>query len=177
MNTIIVEGPDGSGKSTLLKELSKVFNIPVTHTGGPKDVDTLKSQVTLVEDLAREKPCLFDRVPQISEQVYTTIFHRPLGMRHFDLVKSLMSIKPVLIYCRLQYQEEMLDHISLQYKPHKSQEWIEDVRKHHQEIVNRYDVVMKDLEGKVPLFLHYDWQKDSRSSLIFNIKEFNRCAA
>ena len=170
---IAVEGPDGAGKSTLIQMLSADLDRPVIHTGGPP-----KTRQEWLDRLAMVrshigKAVLFDRLPQISEQVYGPLYDRDPVLEKDDFDRETRELDPVIVYCRLRSKEEMLRYISRETKAHKSSAHMDLVLANFDTIVSAYDRKMNELDATV-LILNHDWQNTPYVNLLRRLKE---CAA
>lgn len=121
-------------------------------------------------DLLSAGPRLYDRVPYISDLVYAFLNARTPVVTSTDVSRFIDTVKPIIIYCRLTSSTEMVEHISMEKKAHKPPEYMEKVKLQHPALCASYDKVMHDLvlhhQAKV---LHFNWKKDSRTSLSFTL--------
>ena len=149
---IIVEGPDGSGKSTLAKKIGK----NVLHSGGPiTDRAEIFNRVKNLSEQYREGDVV-DRFPYLSEIVYgqPPIIAPVLLISAFEAFRERCN-RMTLIYCRAEIQT-MYENISYEKKTHKSESYLEEVKKRYFEIVQKYDELFNTIK---PDFI-YNWQKD-----------------
>lgn len=169
---IVVEGPDGAGKSHLVAKLQAFLGFETVHTGGPKTPEQLRKEVGIFESMATTpgREVIFDRVPQISEQVYAPVAGRLSPLPGPVLLDSLVRMRPVVIYCRLQNEKVMRQAVSLAAKPHKPKEHLDLVLERHPEVVRRYDELMENVSKVVPV-LKYDWRVDPWPGLMQWLRE------
>lgn len=166
---IVMEGVDGSGKSTLAAELVKDFKLELVHTGGfLKDrqafLDREKDKGLLNATAGR----VYDRVPYISDLVYSFLEAREPIVQDYDVRRFLDQVNPIIIYCRLSSAAEMYDNISMEKKAHKSAEHMEKVKAAHPALLASYDKVIHDLGlHHRAMILRFNWKLDSYSSLKF----------
>lgn len=157
---VIVEGPDGAGKSTLAEKLSYDLSIPFVHTGGAaKDLAELMARMEKVQETPG--PAIIDRCPHISDAIYKRAMGQPLFMNPLVAWKDLMTVGPMIIYCRLQDPAEMLTAIVETKKDHKPPEYLERVRQEYPEILHGYDFTMDRLKRMGLWVFDYDWKRSS----------------
>ena len=152
---IIIEGPDGSGKSTLAKKLSEKLNKKILHTGGPSS--TLEELIGRVKIIEANPDCIVDRFPYLSEIIYRK---NPLIVNHEKLLSMWQDFKNkndvYLIYCRTAVKT-MYENISHEKKPHKSSEYLKEIKRRHPHIINLYDELFNTIDSDIT----YNWQEDN----------------
>jgi thymidylate kinase len=157
---IIAEGPDGSGKSTLIKNLAHIFNFPIYHSGGPKTTERMYEVLKELETMANsDQTYLVDRVPFISELVYSKAFDR----KPVIAIEKLFSyfILPIkIIYCKID-QQTALANMSREFKVHKPAEHLKMVEINHAKIAAEYISLMDVLEDIGIEIFDYDWTIDN----------------
>lgn len=157
---IVVEGPDGAGKSTLVQDLGQALPHKPTPTGGKsKDAADLLLRIRQLETASPLS--VFDRCSHISDCIYRRALGMPTLITEQYLHQQLKKWNPVIIYCRLESTEEMLNNISSKFKAHKPPEYLAEVRKNQLDIVRRYDLTMDILSKEGMDVIPYDWQADS----------------
>lgn len=157
--SVILEGPDGAGKSTLAKFLSELLGLPVIHTGGPPDSKTaLEAKL----ELCRQHG-LFDRVPMISDPIYSTIAARPLYIPRHELMEELARMNPVVVYCRGKTRR-MWENISQERKAHKSPDHLKQVMVEYSQVVDLYDEFFKSPPRGLQV-LRYNWEEQTPHGL------------
>lgn len=167
---IIVEGPDGAGKTTLLARLSSDLGRPVYHTGGPPaNLEHLEVKLALVAE--HSDHFLFDRVPHISEPIYSKATGKETYIPEPRLHDLLEELNPVVVYCRLSSLSTMFESVDREKKPHKPTEHLEDVLRNYKAVVEDYDATMEKLSAKPGIsVLKYSWEDDSYPALLEQIK-------
>ena len=165
---IAVEGPDGAGKSTLLVRLSHDLHFPVYHTGGPPaSREMLHSKLEAVQERANSH--LFDRVPHISEPIYSRASGKRMYMMEHDLHQALEKLDPIIIYCRLASMANMFRSIDQSKKVHKPRQHLEEVLQNYKSIVEDYDLTMRSLPPRVTV-IQFSWETDSYPKLLEKIR-------
>jgi adenylate kinase family enzyme len=166
---IIIEGPDGSGKSTYIDKLSKYFNIPVAHSGGPQqsEIEITNRIEDQIED--PNKLVLRDRSPIISERIYGTLLDRNSIMKDDKVFNRylyhLLSFHPVIIYCRPP-NEVLFNMSNHQPGMFDTEEHFHEVNKRQKEIVAKYDEIFNN----IPHYKYdYTSTNSNRSNLIINV--------
>lgn len=167
---LIFEGPDNSGKSTIAAHAAHELGIPLHHFGGPpKHVSELITRIKFMF-YYRDK-YIFDRVPLISEQVYSIL--RPVNLinqldddKVTSFYKELREIEPVIVYCRPPL-EILLDTAHAK-KEHDTPEHINKVLANTREIVDRYDQVMED--AHMPRHWVFDYTKQEHDVFLREIE-------
>lgn len=152
---IILEGPDGSGKSTLAAKLSKHFNMPVMKIGAsPGDAVAVRQYCQTCEDRVLQ-PVIQDRVTQISERVYSSIFGRCLipPAELTDRLGRLLYNMPIVIYCRV---DDLSKVVHLASDPKDTPEYIAAVTANMRKIRDAYDTIMWSRSFQ-PHFCTYDY--------------------
>lgn len=169
MRPIIVEGPDGSGKSTLVAKLSKDFNLPIHHPGGPPlNKDEFLSRLNFYSQ--NKDKFIFDRSPHISELIYPAATGR-LGVIGKSVLYQLLGVlDPVIVYCRRKNMRDMWESIDRAKKAHKSPEHMAEVLSQFKNIVDGYDDLLDSAFKNV---IRYDWAEKPYSELL---KEVKKCA-
>ena len=164
---IVLEGPDGGGKSTLADRLTDRFGWPVVHTGGP--ITTKGGFLARVEEkkLLSSTQVIFDRVPLISDLVYSSLQNRPSFLSQNETLSFLRIMSPVVIYCRLSSAQLMLQRMVQQEKSHKPKDHVMQVKDSYEEIVRLYDTVIRVLPPEY--VVTYNWMKDDFESLVASI--------
>ncbi len=163
---IIIEGPDNAGKSTLAAILSKTFNLPIHHAGGPpKNYDEIMERSNYI--LNNSSGFIFDRVPFISEPVYSILRNYNLFADEFEVYNRLKKLKPIIIYCRPP------DNIILDLTTHGVKDWDDldhllGVSNNIKKLVDRYDEVMNS--SYLPPCRLYDYTSDGIDNLIEWVK-------
>ena len=172
---IVVEGPDGAGKSALVAKLSRDLGRSVDHTGGPTPdrQGWLKKMADLRD--AATRPVIVDRIPHISEPIY-----RPLeGREPFDppetLLRELVELDPVIVYCFIAPADQMLHMIDRGKKDHKPSDHMKLVIANHRKICDRYSSLMGRLKFEKGMdVFYYDWTRDRYAYLL---KDLRSCVA
>ena len=158
MSLIIIEGADGNGKTTLLKQLEKDTHLPVFYSGGPKTSEAMINMLYDLEQMAiDEKVYLCDRVPFISEIVYSAALQREPVIDPIALMEY-WKLPIQIIYCRLSDSSEALKNMSREFKAHKPFEHTKEVELKHERITEMYDQIMDEAEKDGVNIFEYDWQ-------------------
>lgn len=171
---IAIEGPDGAGKSTLIEKLKQDLGREVIHTGGPpKTREEWMDRLIMVRSY-QGKPVLFDRLPQVSEQIYGPLYHRDPLLTADDMDREASELQPLIVYCRLNTADEMLTAMSQAEKAHKPPTHIALVVANYEQIVRAYDKKIAQLVCLPGIdVLQYSWKDDDYSSLL---AELQACA-
>jgi ABC-type cobalamin/Fe3+-siderophores transport system ATPase subunit len=174
---VVVEGPDGSGKSTLLEQLSRTFEVDVSHSGGPPKTEAdwqekLRTMWNLKWRADRGETVLVDRIPHISEPIYGGLAGRKFHDGIPLLDKELSELGPVIIYCKAISASFMHARISGEAKAHKPKSHLNWVLKNYPAIVAAYDRRINHLSGVVPI-VRYSWPNETYENLLEKLK----CAA
>lgn len=155
---IILEGPDGSGKSTLAETLAEETGYEVYHSGNPKTAEELVANSTKCEELIAKGDIIIDRLPVISEIVYSTAFDREVRMKVDGKITELTKTpgeKWMLVYCN----PDLLDPKT--GKAHKTQEWQDKVKGSLELIRDLYDQIIGHVaELYKDQVIQYDYSKD-----------------
>jgi hypothetical protein len=166
---IVVEGPDGAGKSTLVRKLSEFFIRPVIHTGGPPKTQKEWTERLMMVGGYADRAVLFDRVPQISEQIYGKLYDRPPLDLPEVLDQNLKDLNPVVVYCRLDSISAMQDMISHTMKVHKPKQHLDLVFENFPRLVRDYDRLMDRISLQVQVIQH-SWVDDSYLELTKHLR-------
>lgn len=165
---IIIEGPDNSGKSTLANYIAREVNKPLHHFGGPpKNFTQLLSRINFCEQ--NHDQYVFDRIPLISEPVYSILRNRNLVHELNDAeshYRTLRDLEPIIIYCRPPRETMVKGHKG---KQHDSQAQLDFIEENAEELITRYDEMM-DNEFLSPTWT-YDYTRDDPEVLVKQIKE------
>lgn len=164
MNSIMLEGPDGCGKSTLAGRLSKEFNLPVLHFGGPPATpeDYAKKYSSLF-DATMSGPHIFDRGP-LSEIIYGSLLRDSLICLVDFLLKDLSVLRAfsrtVFVYCRPETEKILLQPI--QVRAHKPQDHVEQAKGQRLDIIRAYDFMWPSMVSIWNTYaVKYDWSEES----------------
>ena len=154
---IVLEGPDGNGKSTLIQQLYEDFGIPKYSSGGPKSKERMIEVLKELTDMAYSSTrYLVDRVPYISEPIYSKAFGRkPVMLK--KILESYYRLPQKIIFCHIGDQKQALANMSREHKSHKPLEHLLGVEKNHSKITDLYENLMDDLEHKGSNIFEYDW--------------------
>lgn len=158
MSGFIFEGPDGAGKSFTALEVSRAVGLPIHHSGGPPK--SRQEMFNRVERLLTKDNIIFDRFPLISDHVYGPIIRN----ESLFSLHMLQRIKLPVIYCRPSLKT-ILD-VSLETKPHKSQEQVDLVKSNILKIVSGYDTIMT----KIP-HITFNRDKQTCAELIYALEK------
>lgn len=166
---IVLEGPDGSGKTTLAKQIAKRFNGNRIHTGGKmytsKEYDTRVEYLRMLSKGTTVN--VIDRVPWISEMIYSKALSRtPLASKE-KMVDDMKTIDHKVIYCRPSSLtiDKMVEDPN---KAHKDEEFYELIRNRYETIMKGYDILFS---AKLPFNnIKYDYDKDHVSKVYNFIK-------
>lgn len=148
---IIVEGPEGSGKSVLAETLSKLYELPVRHSGGPPEDEREVRARVFAEGRLYGKNIL-DRCTPISELVYGSVIEdapriSDLGLL-YEVLMSWADQGWILIYCRptddvmLEYVKNQLEPIA-KMKGYKPQKYIDGAKANMHALRDKYDEVIE----------------------------------
>jgi len=167
---IVVEGPDGAGKSTLLKKLERDLGRPVFHTGGPPATYADWSMKMARIWSLLNRAALVDRMPHISEEVYSKAFDREPSDPIDVLRGEIDEFNPLVIYCRVSSIQAMMNAISRSPKSHKSADHLAEVLANFPRLVWCYDKRFEDprLQKRT---IRYSWPDDKYEDLLKRIKE------
>jgi len=136
MSAFIFEGPDGAGKSFTALEFSRAVGLPIHHFGGPPEsTDEIYMRAKFIE---QSVDTIFDRVPIISDRVYSPIIRGIFSVFSDNDLPRLKDF--IIIYCRPSIKTIL--SVSLEAKAHKSQEHTDKVKKKIIDIINAYDLIM-----------------------------------
>lgn len=166
---LIFEGPDNSGKSTISAYLSYELGIPLHHFGKPpKNIKELEGRIAFMFD--NYDKYIFDRVPLISEQVYSILRSKNL-MSMVDEpswhYRRLRSLDPLIIYCRPS--NATLINIEHQRKKYDSETHLREVEKNKLGLIERYDQVMSS-EYLPPNWL-FDYTKQEHDLFLRDVED------
>jgi len=153
---VILEGPDGAGKSTLAASLARSLNREVFHSGGPP-VNKLILEDKLDEVEQKFDTHVIDRVPHISEPIYSRVSVRRSFIPEFQLHDRLKRFDPIVVYCRLPQMSDMFKAIDRSKKPHKPSQHLEEVLKQYRAVVQDYDITMDLLSKSGVTVIMYAW--------------------
>jgi hypothetical protein len=171
---IILEGPDGSGKSHLFKTMTEVWGLPSSgHDGAaPK---SKKEALQRLDETMRQGPKVRDRIPAISDIVYSQALGREMFLPRATYEMWLKDSNPFVIYCRPP--TEVILRQDIKVKPYKSAEFCEMIHKARPRIIKTYDEVVSDIR-RVCTVWSYDWtnSKDLSGLLYFLRKTGAVCA-
>lgn len=165
---LIFEGPDNSGKSTIASYVSHELGIPLYHFGKPpKTIDELRNRIDFL--LINHDRFIFDRIPLISEQVYSILRHCNM-MSILDEANThyvhLKELNPLIVYCRPSIPTMLEGHKKKQYD---SPEHIRSVEKRALELIERYDQVMNS--EYLPPCWYFDYTKQEHDVFLLEIEE------
>lgn len=104
-----------------------------------------------LERVEAVKGGLFDRTPHISNPIYAATGGRDGFIPEPELRDRLLSIEPILVYCRMRSEERMLESMSRAAKLHKPAEHVEKVIWAYPEVVRLYDLTMALYETQIPV--------------------------
>jgi len=154
---IVIEGADGCGKSTLVKQLNKDLGLPVFHSGGPKTKGAMEKMLDDLEIMSFCKQAyICDRVPFVSELVYSQAFGREPVIPAKDLMDYWLLPDIKIVYCKID-QATALANMSREFKAHKPAEHTAIVEQRHADIVNIYDDLIDSAESARIKVFEYDW--------------------
>jgi len=157
---LAVEGPDGSGKTTFLSTLVSSDlqweHFALWHSGGP--VRGSGDFLQRMKYIYQHDAIIVDRLPLISEVVYCRALHKPFPVPEDTFLKHLLNVDPIVVYCRLDSAEEMLERM-LPGKLHKSAEYYATLRENHPRIVEAYDRLIAEIEDANILVIRHNWQQ------------------
>lgn len=166
---IVVEGPDGAGKSTLLSRLGEDLGRLVVHSGGPPaDMSAWINKLALVWGCVG-RLAILDRIPHISERVYGPIGGRQME-EGFVLMRELIEIDPIVVYCRLPSVMEMFGAMDTRPKTHKPIEHTTNVLNNFQTIVRSYDTIIKECIDNGIEVIPYSWKDNDYDQLVEKLK-------
>lgn len=156
---IIFEGPDNSGKSTIASYIAHELGIPLHHFGKPpKNEIELKNRIDFMFE--NKDFLIFDRVPLISEQIYSILREKNL-MSVIDEANAyyvrLREINPIIIYCRPAV-EVMVETLH-EAKTYDSKDHMLAVENKFLDLIDRYDQVMESEYLPKPWYFDYTKQE------------------
>ena len=165
---LVFEGPDNSGKSTIASYISYQLDIPVYHFGAPpRTAGELRSRITEMFKVRHD--FIFDRIPLISEPVYSLIKDIPLSeyITEEDF-EQLRSIRPIIVYCRPP-DYVVLEKDCRNLKAHDEPDYLERIENNKRLLLNRYDEVMG--LPVLPHHLNYDYTKQEHDLLLIELRK------
>lgn len=167
---LIFEGPDNSGKSTIASYVSHELGIPLWHFGKPPStVEQLRKRIHFMLD--NKDFLIFDRIPLISEPVYSMLRNKNLMSSLTDsgevYYKKLRDIKPIIVYCRppLGTIIEAFHH----GKEYDTKEHLASVEEKQIALINRYDEIMRD--SRLPPHWNFDYTTQEHDSFLEKIED------
>lgn len=165
---LIFEGPDNSGKSTLASYISYQLGIPVHHFGkAPKDSNELENRIKFM--FYYRDTYIFDRIPLISEPIYSLIRHDNLMMgieKRDEYYRSLREVNPILIYCRPPNKVILDGH---HQKKYDSVDHFKKVEDHKKILIDRYDHIIE--AARMPPYIPYDYTTQEHDIILNTIRE------
>lgn len=156
---IILEGPDNAGKTTLGKHLVAELGLELIHGGdAPKDLAECWTRIDKIMD--HPNPAIFDRVIQISEQIYGNVFR---NTTFFDCHKEISRLRrkhyPLIIYCRPDISK-LLHLEEKDFRADEEKSHVKKVKENQQRIVNHYDDLFQHY-----IHIRYNYTKHNISDL------------
>jgi adenylate kinase family enzyme len=160
---IALEGADGAGKSTLSKRIQEDTGIIPIHSGKPKDQKEMKDLVSKLKGYSDSNDLfIIDRVPWISERIYSKVFGRDLNLDYQE-IQACENFNHLVIF--VNPQKYMVDR---SFKPHKNKEFTNLVIKNHDEIVQLYRDIMLEYSQKHKVF-YYDWSDPNQYQNVLDL--------
>lgn len=165
---IICEGPDGGGKTTWMENMvrgnpdntigsGKWERAGIPH-GVPKTIDELNDRIDRQDEFLFHsgfRNSILDRYTPISQIVYDEVTGRALLLDHRTLYRRTewcLSRGVILVYFRPSEGEQVLDDLIV--KAHKSEEWIERVKREWPVIRDKYDEVLLTLRDRYTILVY-----------------------
>jgi thymidylate kinase len=161
-----LEGADGTGKSTLSNRLIKDLGYEYIHTGKP---ETQKDFDNLIYDLIKlsksSEVYIVDRLPWISELIYSKVFNR-IFMIDEEGINESKKLNQIIIYCSIPVTESA--DISKSYKSYKSHEFLEEVKSNSIKIRNEYKKLFESNKIVGYNVISYDFTIPNSYDIIIN---------
>lgn len=160
---IAIEGADGAGKSTLSKRIQKDTGIIPIHSGKPKDQKEMSDLINKLKNYSDSDDLfIIDRVPWISERVYSKVFGWVSNVNDQD-IELCEKFNHVIIFLNPQTYT-----VNKSFKPYKNQEFIDQVIKNHDKIVKLYKTIILEYSQRHEV-LYYDWSDPNQYQNVINL--------
>lgn len=165
---LVFEGPDNSGKSTIASYVSHELGIPLYHFGKPpKNVMDLRNRLKFM--LENHDRYIFDRIPLISEQVYSILRTQNLlsVLNNAECFYTrFRDLNPLVVYCRPSTSIMLEGHKG---KKHDSPEHLAAVEEKALQLIERYDQVMNS--EYLPPCWYFDYTKQEHDVFLQEVEE------
>jgi hypothetical protein len=165
---IVLEGPDGAGKSTLFHQLETALSEKVKFRMVPSRNPISQREFNdyldgCIEDSHSPRLTIYDRVPWISDPIYSVVHQRPLRLNVRKLTEYY-SLPQIVIFCNPS--DISPTDIDRSYKAYKPRQDLGRVTKNHEHIVSTYRDFFNANRGQFSGYIHYDWTKDNVVELV-----------
>jgi len=166
---IILEGPDGSGKSTLGQMLSDRLGYQLVHSGKPKYDELVPKSL----ELAALKDTIIDRVPWISEFVYSKVFDRQAPPAELTTIGRSIKDTTIIVRCDTEALNPLIKD-----NEYKDKAFSLAIRERTKTIRSTYDRVFNTFEDHAGSYytsyniINYDYTKDSPEDVLEMIQTY-----
>lgn len=158
MSIIVVEGCDGSGKTTLIERAREGqrerYFLTVRASRYPPNVKTALQYLQWIKH-QRDLDLILDRIHFVSDRVYGPILRNENLFKDFPIEFGLQDVSAI-VYARPPIE-------TIRANLEKTQQ-MKGVAEHIDEVIEKYDVLMKMLEAKGRKVIQYDYTNDDPTS-------------
>ena len=143
---------DNTGKTTLCGQLSKELNIKIINSGGP-GLSKLEMEANIYASMTHSMDLILERFCFFEEMVYGHVLRNESKFNFkSDVFKYIKEANPIIIYCRPSKKT---------MKKWNNREQMEGVIDNSDELLKRYDFIIKKARLHGLRVIKYDYTKET----------------
>ena len=156
---VIVLGMDNTGKTTLCKYLNEVQDFELVHSCGPNK--TKKEMEEFIRENLNKDNVVFERFCFFEEMVYGKILRGNSKFSFSDTIfQDILESGVKIIYCRPSKET---------IKNWQNREQMEGVISHADELIERFDKVIRKASKAGIQVIKYNYKKDKMFDVIADL--------